>query len=147
MRRRPVGVVLAWLVILETLPIIGVIIYLSIGENRLSDQYIKRFLETYKRYEQWRQAMFQNTRVDESKLPPQAEPVYELAQAIDGLPVQHGNHLDLITKSDEFFARLIEDINKATDSCHLQFYIWACGGEADAVRDALVKCRSKRRDL
>lgn len=138
MRRRPVGVVLAWLVLLESLPVVGAIIYLSIGENRLSDQYIKRFLKTYKRYDPWRLAMFKRSQAVDATLPPQSQPVYELAQAIDGLPVQHGNHIDLITQSSDFFDRLKADIDTATLTCHLQFYIWANGGQADDIRDALI---------
>lgn len=41
------------------------------------------------------------------------------------------------------FARLLADIEAAERSCHLEFYIWCEGGEADKVVDALVRA-SKR---
>jgi cardiolipin synthase len=37
------------------------------------------------------------------------------------------------------FTRLLADINAATSTCHLEFYIWNNGGEADRVVDALLR--------
>ena len=41
MRRRPVGVLLAWMALILSIPFVGVLIYLVIGESRIGARYLK----------------------------------------------------------------------------------------------------------
>jgi cardiolipin synthase len=61
-----------------------------------------------------------------------------LAEAKNGSPVVAGNQLELHTDSLEILQCFIKEINQAKKSLHLEFYIWALGGTADEVGEALI---------
>jgi len=50
MRRRPVGVLLAWMAIILSVPVLGSLIYLVVGESRISGMYLKRGRLNHRRY-------------------------------------------------------------------------------------------------
>ena len=53
MRRRPVGVSLAWLAVIFSVPFVGALIYLFIGENRIGEKYLKRAAKIHNIYTEW----------------------------------------------------------------------------------------------
>lgn len=55
MQRRPVGVSLAWLVLLFALPGAGFVLYLMFGSRRLGMRRLKRMRTLYPDYTQWYQ--------------------------------------------------------------------------------------------
>ncbi len=138
LRRRPLSTLLAWLAIILSFPILGGIIYLAIGESRVSEKYLKRIKEIHPLYDHWRNSLFKRAIADESYIPHKAHPVYHLAQAVDGLPVLKGNLMTLFLESHGLLDQLIEDINQAQTSCHLEFYIWDSEGRITEVENALI---------
>ena len=54
MRRRPVGVSLAWLVLLFALPLAGMFAYLVLGSQRLGARRLIQAKELYSDYHKWR---------------------------------------------------------------------------------------------
>jgi cardiolipin synthase len=72
MRRRPVGVLLAWLAIILSIPGLGVLFYLFVGENRISSKYVKRFRRIQDLYGQWQQSLKMRSAVDWSAVNPEA---------------------------------------------------------------------------
>ena len=53
MKRRPVGVSLAWLVLLFALPVAGFFFYLLFGSRRLGSRRLKRMEQLHPDYAQW----------------------------------------------------------------------------------------------
>jgi cardiolipin synthase len=66
-----------------------------------------------------------------------------LAEVKNGSPAIAGNKIELFTNSLEILQQFIAAIDGAKTSLHLEFYIWALGGDADLVGEALIKA-SKR---
>ena len=66
-----------------------------------------------------------------------------LAESNNGTPVVSGNKVDLHTNSLQILQLFIDEINRAKESLHLEFYIWALGGDADRVGEAVIAA-SKR---
>ena len=58
-----------------------------------------------------------------------------------------GEPLELLTSSESGLVRLIKDIDAARKTLHLEFYIWAEGGLADEVGNAVLRGLKARRDL
>ena len=54
-----------------------------------------------------------------------------------------GNHVELVGDWQAVFQQLIEDIDAAEKTCHLEFYIWQPGGTADEVAAALIRARRR----
>jgi cardiolipin synthase len=80
---------------------------------------------------------------DRQELPSEARSFSLLAEANNGTPVVAGNKVELHTNSLQILQLFIDEINQARKSLHLEFYIWALGGDADRVGEAVIAA-SKR---
>ncbi len=138
MRRRPVGVLLAWIAIILSVPVVGILLYLFIGENRVSTKYLRRGEAIRVQYRQWKQSLSRHTDVDWSRLGPEAILLQRQAESLFGFPVMSGNRVKLLTHYESAFRSLVRDIRQCRSSCHLEFYIWHAGGLVDDVYEALV---------
>ena len=138
MRRRPVGVLLAWMAIILSVPVVGILLYLFIGENRVSGKYLRRSEAIHAQYLQWKQSLSRQTDVDWSRLGPEAILLQRQAQSLFGFPVMPGNRVKLLSHYESAFRALVRDIRQCRSSCHLEFYILHAGGLVDEVCEALV---------
>jgi len=71
------------------------------------------------------------------------KPLAELCERTIGVPTLAGNRVDLLDDWQQTFARLLSDIEAATSTIHLEFYIWSGGGEADRVAEALIHAQRR----
>jgi cardiolipin synthase len=76
--------------------------------------------------------------VDKQLLPIEARSFSLLAESNNGTPVVAGNKVELHTNSLQILQLFINEINQAKESLHLEFYIWALGGDADRVGEAMI---------
>lgn len=143
MRRRGVGESLAWILVIFLLPIVGPLGYLLLGELRLGSRRGRRFVELFPPIREWLEEIARRTPVNWSDLGPESEPLSRLAEQTIGLPTQPGNHLELLDDWQHVFQRLIEDIDRARQTCHMVFYIWNVGGATIEVAEALIRARER----
>lgn len=143
MQRRPTGESLAWIMVIFVFPIIGPMLYLTLGELRLGRRRARRFIELYPPIRKWLADLPQRSLVDWSRLDPDFEPLSQLGEQTIGVPSLRGNHVELIDSWQGVFAKLLADIEAAERSCHLEFYIWSNGGEADKVVDAVIRAAQR----
>ncbi|HEV3301895.1 MAG TPA: cardiolipin synthase [Planctomycetaceae bacterium] len=142
MRRLPIGVSLAWIFIVVTFPFAGAIAYLLLGELRLGVYRAARAAELRAPFQTWLDQVHVGE-VDWSSQPAAAEALARMCQKMTGMPVTAGNRLDLIGNSADALKALVEAINEAKSSCHLEFYIWTAGGIADRVAEALMAASAR----
>ncbi|MCC6675860.1 MAG: cardiolipin synthase [Phycisphaerales bacterium] len=138
MRRRPVPVTLAWLVLLFYLPVASLVAYIMIGEVRLGERKGRRFAERTRRIEQQAVALWNHRGADRTAQDEVMGRLAKLATAVSGLPALRGNRLELLENPAVMLDALIRDIHAARSHCHLLFYIWMCGGKADEVVEAVI---------
>ena len=143
MRRRPVGVSLAWLAVIISIPFAGALVYLLIGENRLGEDYMKRGKCVREMLERWQADLRQHVPVSQSNVCSMATSIRRHAEKVIGFPVMEGNALELITDFKTFFESIISDINGAESSINLEFYIWENGGLADDVVESLLRATER----
>jgi cardiolipin synthase len=143
MRRRPVGVTLAWLTIVLIFPFGGAIIYLTFGETRLGTRRAERAALVHEPYLEWLANLKTRTHIDWSHLGQECEPLAKLTDATVGIPAMSGNCLELIEETDDVFQRIIADVDAAQRTCHMVFYIWNNGGHADDVAEALIRAAKR----
>lgn len=145
MRRRPVGVSLAWLTIVFVFPLAGAVVYLTFGELRLGRRRAVWAAQVRRPVERWLHGLRTRKPVDWTAQGPECEPLAKLTESTFGVPALPGNHLQLIPDTDGVFRWLIADIDAAQRSCQMVFYIWHMGGLADEVAEAL--CRAAGRGV
>ena len=139
MRRRGVGESLAWLAIVLVLPFAGAAIYIVLGENRLGRTRMRRASEIYPAYRDFFNSLNDRPDVDWDALPPICRAIDQQAYRVAGIPTLPGNRLDVLGDAQSALRRIIEDIDAAERTCHLEFYIWFTGGTADDVAHALMR--------
>jgi cardiolipin synthase len=141
--RRPVSVAISWLLIIVTFPAIGLILYLTIGERPVGRALTNKIIRMEKEYAKISKAMRLLHEPDRALLKQDAHAISLLAQAKNGAPVAAGNQIELFTNSLEILQHFINEINSAKTSLHLEFYIWALGGDADRVAEALIAASTR----
>ena len=136
--RRPVAVAFAWLFIVATLPLIGILLFFMIGERPVGRKLRRKITRMEEHYAQITQAMRERYEGDRQFMPQEAKALSLLIEANNGTPAVAGNRVTLHTNSLGILQAMIEDIQNAKKSLHLEFYIWAVGGQADCVCEALI---------
>lgn len=143
--RRP-ATSLAWVVLILTLPVLGVVAYLFVGEARLGRRRLNRHrhIVAQTRDAGWvHGAVGQYPEIDE-QLMPQAS----LVESVGGFSLRGSNAVELIGNTDNCIKAMVADIDGSVDHCHLLFYIMLDDGSGTAVAQALsraarrgVECR------
>jgi cardiolipin synthase len=143
MRRLPVGVSLAWLAIILIFPFFGAALYLLVGEYRLGPGRARRVL-AYRASRGRDPAAGTAAPAHALGLPShEAMALARLAESMLGAVPLAGNRLQLLENAYAAFPVLIADIDNATRSCFLEFYIWSVGGLADELGAALVRAAQR----
>jgi len=140
-RRLPVGISLAWLAVIFAVPFAGAAAYLVFGGKRLSAERVMRHVAAQRAVG----SVLATLREEPNSASPAAgstgETLYWQTLGVMGVPALDGNRAILLHDYGSVFDALVEDIDEATDTCQLAFYIWHEGGRADDVAAALERAR------
>ena len=136
--RRPVGVAFAWIFIVMSFPVVGICLYVLIAERPVGRKLTRKINRMNREYSVITEDMRRNYADDKQKLPIEARLFSHLAASNNGTPVVAGNQVELHTNSLQILQLFIDEINQAKESLHLEFYIWALGGDADRVGEAMI---------
>jgi cardiolipin synthase len=143
MQRRPTGETLAWIMVVFAMPVIGPLLYILFGELRLGRRRAGRYTELTKPLMDWLHDIRQRSLIDWNSLEADYKPLAEMCERTIGVPALAGNRVDLLGDWKHIFEKLLADVEAATSTIHLEFYIWSDGGEADRVVDALVHAQRR----
>ena len=145
MRRRPVGVSVAWIAVVSSLPLAGALTYLLFGEARLGRERAARTAAGIRDVQPWLRALREPASTLATLVAGEAEPIRRQAESVLGFPALRGNELELFDDAERVFEALIDDIDDARSHCHLCFYVFQQKGGTAPVVDALA--RAARRGL
>lgn len=143
MRRRPVGVSLAWLAVIFSVPLVGALTYLLIGENRVGEKYLKRAAKIHDLYTKWQRELEKQASHAPVAGVEKARSLQRHAQTVLGFPAMGGNRIRLMHDFESVFRSIIADVDRARTTCHFEFYIWEAGGMADQVAEALIRAAGR----
>jgi cardiolipin synthase len=97
--RRPVGVAFAWIFIVMTFPVMGISLYVLIGERPVGRALTRKIKRMNREYAQITAQMCQERAADRAKLPFEARALSILAESKNGTPAVTGNRVELHTNS------------------------------------------------
>lgn len=137
-KRRSQGVSLAWLAVLAWIPILGVVLYVLVGESWLSRKRARRMQILEEAARARFEALEAYAATEDPDVRPFLAPLNRLARATSPIPALTGNAVELLDDADAFFPVLLDEIAKAEKTISLMFYIYAPGGRVDLVTKALV---------
>jgi cardiolipin synthase len=139
MRRCPEPGSLTWLLVLLLVPVLGLVLFLLIGDNQLGRRRARRYERLSRGTREravalWRHRCSEWTAEDEPY-----RRISTLGTNLSGSPPLTGNALELLDDAAEFMERLIVEIDRAKEHCHLGYYIWMPQGRGVAVAEAVVR--------
>ncbi len=111
--RRPVAVAFAWLLIVALFPLIGISLYIFIGERPVGRKLTHKIIRMNKEYEDITSSMRQHYLADRALLPIRGKALSLLAESRNGSPVVAGNKIQLFTNSLDILQEFIKEINAA----------------------------------
>lgn len=136
--QRNIGVSIAWIAVLFTLPIFGLFAYILVGEPMIGRRYRERVLQA----KQLMNEMAQRERLVFDKgqelLPVHYRGVSQMGTRLTGFGVFPGHQMQLLTTPHAIFRRLIADIKNAQRTILMEFYILYPKGQVLEVIDALI---------
>lgn len=143
MRRRPIGISLAWLALIVTIPILGVSAYLVLGEIKLGRRRAQLARAMYQPYVLWLKNLVAGFPHQPAQPSAKAVPLVSLVESRLGMPILSGNRIALLSEPQDILHHLINDIQNSCQSCYLEFYIWQSGGTMDEVAEALCEAAQR----
>jgi cardiolipin synthase A/B len=131
----------AWVAVIMSLPIIGVVAYLLLGETNIGHERVRRLHEAERR-------LAAPGGAGAELGDPVTAAVSDLCRSINGFGPTPGNRVVLLgdpgaspaeptLDCDLAIAGLIEAIEAATEHVHVSFYIWLDDGNGGRVADAI----------
>ncbi len=136
----------AWVAVIMLAPVVGVIAYLLLGETSIGRSRLRRL----QRVRQNMTLIEQASSSDPSAavLEDNVASLFALAQSINGFHPTSGNRIALLGVMGESdnpaddcrasMAALVADIERASESVHIAFYIWLDDGAGGQVADAVA---------
>jgi cardiolipin synthase len=140
MNRPPTGVALAWLLLVASVPLFGVLIYFLIGERRIGRTRMLALDALRVSNNQITQAAIREglMDVDWSRHTPAALGMDRLGRKMVASATVCGSRLQMFSDTQEILQMLVRDVNNTKKSILMEFYIWNEGGAADEVLEAII---------
>jgi cardiolipin synthase len=145
MNRPATGVALAWLLLVVTLPFAGVVLYLLIGERRIGTQRTRRISKLRTDFKEISEAAIRKgfSDVDWSRHAPIARGMDRLGREMVGSRTVRGSSLEMFSDTQKVLRTIAHDVDGATTSVLMEFYIWNEGGTADEILDAVIRAAGR----
>lgn len=138
-RRRQPSSAMAWLLVIFSVPWLGLVLYLLVGENRLPRRRTEQHARILEELKPVGRRFEDHPSASCTMLGPQARATVTLAERLGYMPILSGNAVELMTSTDDVIDRLIADVDAAEHHAHLLFYIYADDETGRRVADALVR--------
>jgi cardiolipin synthase len=121
--RQPVSR-LAWMVVIVTLPFVGIVAYLLFGEVNIGRRLFARKLRVVTGLQAKAGGVALNLQTFSPAGPEHGQHLFRVGHSITGLNPVAGNSGVLMTDSNSTIDTMVADIDAAMDHVHLLFYIW-----------------------
>ncbi|WP_333814198.1 phospholipase D-like domain-containing protein [Tabrizicola sp.] len=127
----------AWILVLLALPFLGLILYLLIGEIHFSGPDRRRIDAAVAAT---RPAVLASGSAPDL---PRWGPASGFATSINGFGMTQGNRAELLDSPDGARARMIEDMDAATESISVLYYIWLEDQTGRNVAEAMIRAAGR----
>ena len=146
--RRTPAAAKGWLLLIFFEPWVGLVVYLLIGRAKLRRWQREQLARLPRAMAGVVSRLANHPNVFHPEVGPALSQAVTLAENLGQSPILGGNAVELLTDYDGTIARLVGDIDRATDHVHLEFYIFADDHATAPVIEALgraaqrgVRCR------
>jgi cardiolipin synthase len=142
-KRKPIGISLAWLFLIYAIPLLGIIGYFIFGELHLGKKRQKRSETMAIEFKAWLKNEVQENRLPEELSSPAVLSMQRFVESYTGVPMMLGNEHHILDSTQQILIELTEKIKTAKTRCYLMFYICNEGGLVDPLLDALMQAAQR----
>ncbi|WBU62992.1 cardiolipin synthase [Paracoccus aerodenitrificans] len=129
----------AWIIVVESLPVVGILAYLLFGEVRIAQAERQRSADVRQRLT----GMWVPSPNAVTDPPDWIAGIVGSVRAVGGMDPVSGNRFDLLDEGDNAFDRMIDAIDSAQDHVHVLFYIWLDDTSGRRVAEALIRAAER----
>lgn len=126
---------LSWILVIELVPLVGIIAYILFGEVRMRGAEVQKMADVRDHLTGGWQSSPYHIEAPEGY----GAAVIETNQAIGGLQAVGANRLELLSEDDDAVDDLVAAIDGARHHVHILFYIWLDDVSGRKVADAVVR--------
>ena len=130
---------LAWMVVIVTVPFVGIVAYLLFGEVNIGRRLFARKLRVVSGLQAEASGVALDLQTFSPAGPEHGQHLFRVGHSITGLNPVAGNSGVLMADSNSTIDTMIADIDAATDHVHLLFYIWLPDGNGCKVVAAVKR--------
>ena len=130
---------IAWIVVVVTLPVVGIVAYLLLGETSIGRRRIARMRRVIKELPPVAAAASGDEDRVKPDIPERYEHLFRVGQSINGFHPVGGNTATLLADSNATIDAMVADIDGAEDHVHLMFYIWLADNNGCKMVEALKR--------
>jgi cardiolipin synthase len=130
---------LAWIIAVFALPVAGVLLYLLVGETRISGGRRRRGREINDRL----QRPSGEFRCSPDDIGRAYRAPFALARSVNHLDPTRSNRATLAPDSNSAIDEMVADIDAARDTVHGCFYIWLADNNGVKLKDAFIRAASR----
>jgi cardiolipin synthase len=145
---------IAWIVVLLSMPVIGILAYLLLGEVNLGRRRVERMKNVMAAMPDMDATPGVDSEALAPEIPERHRHLFRVGRSISGFEPIGGNSGHLMASSDATIDAMVADIDAARDHVHLLFYIWLPDNNGRKIAQALrratgrgVACRAMADDL
>ena len=134
---------MAWFMVILTLPFVGSALYFLFGEVDLghkANQQQRRIFAIIHKYAHKVIAPPQDL---DTLVDLQFQPAFKYTRSVNGFAPRDGNRAELMADAQIARSRLIEDIDAATDTVHILYYIWLDDTTGTNTARALIRAAKR----
>ncbi len=134
---------IAWVVVIATVPIVGIAVYVLFGETNIGRRRLARACEVFDAMPALACGAQDELPHLAPSIPEPYQHLFRTAHSISGFESFGGNAARLFSVSDDTIEAMVIDIDAATDHVHLLFYIWLADNNGCKVVDALKRAAGR----
>ena len=133
-RKSPVST-LAWIMVLNLMPVVGLLVYAYFGPQRIKRQRLKRW---HKRAALMSREDVSALRAERPDVPAWAVQHARLIEAASGLPMSSAQSVDVLASGGTTLDALLREIDGARGHIHLEYYIFEPDETGSRLLQALI---------
>jgi cardiolipin synthase len=134
---------IAWVAVIATLPGLGILIYLLLGETSIGRKRVARTREVLASLPPAAPPSFENDPRHHPSIPERCMPLFRQGESVNGFRPVGGNSGELMADSNSGIDAMVADMDAAHDHIHLIFYIWLDDNNGLKVVEALKRAAAR----
>jgi len=134
---------IAWIVVITSLPVVGVLAYLLLGETNIGRRRVARMRKVISQLPDVSDAEGTDAKSLQVEVPEHYAQLFQAGKTVNGFTPIGGNRAQLMQDSNATITSMVADIDAAKEHVHLTFYIWLSDNNGCKVVDALKRAAAR----